>query len=647
MEVNEQVPVRRALSTKIVAVLVAFLAGALVAIGTTLFLSWQLEGSAAAINETGKLRMGSYRLSIALDQAVRRGDAPAREQAHLQLEVMGAAIEQLRRGDPQRPLALPPARPIHKAFSDIAARWETTLKPAALSVLAMPPGPHSEQGMEGFQALTHTFVQDVDKLVRAIEADSEGRMFWLRASQMALGAMAVASTVTLVYVLFGLIVAPLARIREGIGRMHDEDFTVRVAIDSDDEFGQLAQGFNQMAGRLESLYGNLEGLVKSKTAALEAQNRELAILYDCTAFLQQRLPVDALCDGILTRLMEHFKADGGSMRVLDPNRGNLHMVAHKGIPARLVQAEHCLKVGECLCGEAVESQTAIVHDLRGFDRTRVLDCQREGFATVCVFHICAHDEHLGFFNMHFRSPRRLDERDRALLETMGQQLGIAIENERYSVRAREMAISEERNLVARGLHDSIAQGLNFLNLQVQMMEHSMADGRLDQVRETMAALRAGVQESYEDVRELLLNFRSRLHEGNLVVSLQMTIDKFKQQSGIDAELDADVDGAPFPREQQLQILFIVQEALSNVRKHANASHVRVRVADRGDFMLSIEDDGDGFEAWAVLEQGESHVGLHIMRERAERIDATLDVESAPGKGTRVTLRLPKELRHAA
>lgn len=647
MESNEQVPVRRALSTKIVALLVAFLAGALATIGTTLFLSWQLEGSAAAINETGKLRMGSYRLSIALDQAVRRGDAPAREQAHRELDVMGAAIEQLRRGDPQRPLALPPARPIHTAFSDIAGRWQHTLRPAVLAVLAMPPGPYSEQGMERFQALTHAFVQDVDKLVRAIEADSESRMFWLRASQMALLAMAVASTVTLVYVLFGLIVAPLARIREGIGRMRDEDFAVRVNIDSDDEFGQLAQGFNQMASRLQSLYGNLEGLVRRKTAALEAQNGELSLLYDCAAFLQQRLPVDELCDGILNRLMDYFRADGGSMRVLDANRGNLHMVAHKGIPARLVQAEHCLKVGECLCGEAVQSQTAIVHDLRGFDRTRVLDCQREGFSTVCVFHICAHDEHLGFFNLHFRSPRQLDERERALLETMGQQLGIAIENERYSVRAREMAISEERNLVAQGLHDSIAQGLNFLNLQVQMMEHSLAEGRLDQVRETTAALRAGVQESYEDVRELLLNFRSRLHDGNLVVSLHLTIDKFRQQSGIHAELDADVDGAPFPREQQLQILFIVQEALSNVRKHANASHVRVRVVDGADFVLSIEDDGDGFEAWAVLERSDSQVGLHIMRERAQRIHATLDIESAPGKGTRVTLRLPKELRHAA
>jgi two-component system nitrate/nitrite sensor histidine kinase NarX len=228
---------------------------------------------------------------------------------------------------------------------------------------------------------------------------------------------------------------------------------------------------------------------------------------------------------------------------------------------------------------------------------------------------------------------------------LGQLLGVAIENLRLGAREREMAISEERNLVAQGLHDSIAQGLNYLNLQVQMLDSSLQDGKLGEVADIVPALRAGVQESYEDVRELLLNFRSRLGEGDLLGSLQSTVDKFRRQTGIAAELVADLDGAPFPREQQLQMVFIVQEALSNIRKHAQASRVEVTLEDDQDFVLTIRDDGVGFDS-AVRLDG-SHIGLHIMQERAERIAATLTVVSMPGAGTTVVLQLPHALRRAA
>ena len=160
-------------------------------------------------------------------------------------------------------------------------------------------------------------------------------------------------------------------------------------------------------------------------------------------------------------------------------------------------------------------KVAKVHDMRRIDRAHELKCHREGFATVSVFHIHAHEQHLGFFNLHFRHARVFSARELALLETLGQLLGIALENLRLAAREREMAISEERNLVAQGLHDSIAQSLNFLNLQVQMLDDSVRNARFDEVAGIVPALHAGVKESYEDVRELLANFRSRLMEDDL------------------------------------------------------------------------------------------------------------------------------------
>lgn len=647
MTLDSLLPARHKLSTKIVGALVGFLSLALMVIGITLFLSWQLEGSAAAINDAGSLRMHSFRLTMLLSRRVNEpqqtGILSTTEQ---ELQAIDTTLLELRRGDPQRPLFLPPASAIQADFKQIADHWQQTLRPLASAIL-LQQGTAQQSSWRDFQPQADRFFGEVNALVQLIEQDSEQRTFWLRSSQLALLALAFFGTVSIIYLMFMLIIAPVTRLHEGMHRMKEKDFEARLAVESGDEFGQLAQGFNQMAGRLQDLYGNLEALVKTKTMTLEEQNGELALLYDSAAFLQRPQPVEAVCEGFLQRISEYFHADGGSVRVLDAKRGNLHMVVHQGLSEELVETEHCLKVGECLCGAAVEQKVTIVHDLRRMDRAHQMQCHREGFVTVSIFHIHALQQHLGFFNLHFRSPKSFNQREEALLETLGQLLGIAIQNLRLAAREREMAISEERNLVAQGLHDSIAQGLNYLNLQVQMLDDSLQDGKLEEVTEIVPALRAGVQESYEDVRELLLNFRSHLVEGDLLGSLESTIDKFRRQTGIAAELVADVDGAPFPREQQLQLLFIVQEALSNIRKHAIASRVEIRLEDHQDFVLTIRDNGIGFDDDTLLQKSESHVGIHIMRERAQRIAASLNIASIPGTGTTVVLQLPHEQRRAA
>ncbi|MYN10136.1 type IV pili methyl-accepting chemotaxis transducer N-terminal domain-containing protein [Pseudoduganella aquatica] len=634
------------LSTRIVGVLLSFLAVALVVIGATLLLSWQLEGSAAAINVTGSLRMHSYRMGMLLTNMPARPDvAAAREEVRLQAGLISDTLTQLRHGDPRRPLFLPPAAAIRGNFELVERQWREELAPLAGTLLRQQSLSATDARM--LEGRTARFVAAADALVQQIEHDSEERTFWLRGSQLMLLALAMVGTVSIIYLFFNMIVTPVTRLQAGMERMRERDFEVRLPVDSQDELGQLTNGFNQMADRLQHVYGGLNELVSTKTAALEGQNRELALLYDSAAFLQQPQPAEALCEGFLQRLISYFGADGGTVRMLDPLRGNLHLLVHQGISPELVEDERCIKVGDCLCGDAVERKVAVVHDMRRIDPALSLRCHREGYATVSVFHIYAQQQHLGFFNLHFREPTVIDEGRRALLDTLGQLLGTAIENRRLAGREREMAISEERNLVAQGLHDSIAQGLNFLHLQVQMLEQSLRAGEQEEAAAIVPALRAGVEESYQDVRELLHNFRARLPEGSIATSLQETVDKFRRQTGIPVELAADSDGAPLPREQQLQLLFIVQEALSNVRKHAGASKVKVSLSDRQDFILSIEDNGAGFVLDELPARGEGHVGIHIMRERAQRIGAQLSVQSRPGEGTRVELHLPRALRRAA
>jgi two-component system nitrate/nitrite sensor histidine kinase NarX len=419
-------------------------------------------------------------------------------------------------------------------------------------------------------------------------------------------------------------------------------------VASQDEFGQLATGFNRMADRLEQVYASLEDKVREKTAALEGQNRELALLYDSAAFLQVRQTLEPMCEGFVERIMRYFGADGGSVRLVDDAADKVHLVVQVGLSDEMVKAERCMPVGDCLCGEAAQGKHPVVRLLRTLPDPEPSRCARDGFATVSVFQIFAQDQHLGVFSLHFRTERSFNERETALLETLGRLLGTAIENMRLAAREREMAISEERNMVARGLHDSIAQGLNFLNLQVQMLEQSLHDGQQQDAAAIVPMLRAGVQESYEDVRELLQNFRSRLEEDDLNSALRKAVRKFRDQTGVEASFRTEGGGGlPFPREEQLQLLFIVQEALSNIRKHAQADKVLVQVRDAQDFSLSISDNGVGFDSAAVPASGDSHVGLHIMRERARHINADLAIESGTGAGTTVRLHVASTHRRAA
>jgi two-component system nitrate/nitrite sensor histidine kinase NarX len=228
---------------------------------------------------------------------------------------------------------------------------------------------------------------------------------------------------------------------------------------------------------------------------------------------------------------------------------------------------------------------------------------------------------------------------------VGQHLGVAIENQRLIAREKEMAVSEERNLLAQELHDSIAQSLAFLNIQIQLLRNDLQKGEVTTALQGLEQIREGVQESYDDVRELLVHFRTRVGNADLETAVRSALEKFEGQTGIRACFSHRGSVPSLSPEHVLQAMHIVQESLSNVRKHAKASRVDVELACDGECMLQISDNGVGFDSGRNA--GDTHVGLSIMRERAHRIGAELVLESGPGRGTRVRLALPHRRDSAA
>ena len=624
------------LSTRIVLSSVVALSLVLGMVGWTLWLSWQLAGTAAAINETGSLRMRANRIGLNL----LRHDEAAEAQVVVDLREQGRILAHFAEDMPGRPLFLSTDAPLRQQFHAVTTRWDEL---AELAHEALVEGDST-----AYLAQLPGFVAEADRLVHVLEIGNASKTTRLRVLQSVLIVMACLGTMAMIFLLYRWIIRPVQALQGGIQRMAARDFSVRVPVNNTDELGVLAQGFNRMADELQSLYEDLGERVRQKTAELERQNRQLSALYGMTAFLNKPNDIEALCRGFLQRVMDEFHAAAGSIRVLDPSGERLHIVVSLGFSSALQESEHCMRTDACFCGEATQRGTMIIRDFRKLPRPEEIGCMRDGFQAVSVFQIVTPEATLGTFSLHFRERTTMSSRELQLLEMLGQHLGAALDNQRLSIKARQLAVAEERNLVAQGLHDSLAQGLNFLNLQTQMLGSAVQQRRWEEVEEIVPLLKTGVSESYQDVRELLQNFRTRLGEESLRKAVDDTIGRFRRQTGLNVELHLDDrDGAPLHPDQQLQVLFILQEALSNVRKHAYASKVTVRIDNHRDFGMSIRDNGEGYDPKEVAERSETHVGLSIMRERAARLGGQLQMCSAPGQGTEVSLYLSQSDRLAS
>lgn len=636
------------LSTKITGILIAFFLITLGAIGLTLSISWKLEGAAAAINDTGSLRIRTYRIAYHLARADTEMVDPEQFGRRLreELDEFAVILSRLATGDPGRPLFIPQADDIPREFGLLSDFWHARIRPL-LAALANDPDPARLRATmtPSFDETVRTFVDGVNDLVFRIERNHVHDIQILRTSQALLILLAIIGTVILIRYFFALVIRPVSRLSEGMRRMEAEDFSARVEIVARDEFGELSEGFNRMAAHLQELYATLEQRVEDKTRSLTAKNRELEILYTISGFLHEPGDTDSLCRGFVRRVRSMLGASAGSVRLLDSSGRNLCLTICEGLDADFVDREAILACTECLCGAAVQRNATLFMAADAADAELTLEtCRRAGFRAVSATTITVNKRPIGIFNLYFRDARALGESDRQLFEALGQQLGTAIDNLRLQASERELAVSEERTLLARELHDSIAQGLAFVNLQVQMLEFALARGDADEMRDILKMVRQAVQESYEDVRELLVHFRTRVTHQDLDTAIEAALRRLAEQAGLATDFDVQGEGPALDPETESQLLYIVQEAFSNIRKHANARTVTVRLRRSLDGLsVTVRDDGVGFaEDDLPVGDHQAHIGLQIMRERALRVGAQVAVRSAPGKGTEIRLELARK-----
>jgi two-component system nitrate/nitrite sensor histidine kinase NarX len=249
----------------------------------------------------------------------------------------------------------------------------------------------------------------------------------------------------------------------------------------------------------------------------------------------------------------------------------------------------------------------------------------------------------GLIEVMTRKQRRFSARDAQLLTRLAHHVVVAIENAKLYRQLKYLTVLEERDRLGREMHDHLSQTLGYINIKTSMVHDLLGEGQTEQVREGLTELKQAARMAYTDVREAIFNLRTPiLPSVGLLGSLEEYLAEYRMHYGLDARLVVEEeDLAQISPEVANQLLRIIQEALVNVRKHADANKVRISYHQMDNQVcFTIEDNGRGFELDLAPGADQQHYGLQIMRERAESVGGSLSLSSQIGHGTRVVVCVP-------
>jgi signal transduction histidine kinase len=370
------------------------------------------------------------------------------------------------------------------------------------------------------------------------------------------------------------------------------------------------------------------------TEALVSINRRISELDDVDEILLE------IVENARLLLRSSYMAIG----ILTEMGGSLELKCHS-CAKRTETVESSIIIDNAIMGEALATVTAYRSSASEPDeRVGGLCPPEKGRAkTVAVVPLTLDNKPIGALWIARCTADIYTETDLIWLECMADQVVIAIQHGLMTAKMQSLSVVEERARIAREMHDGLAQVLGYLNLQVQTLETLLKKGKMESLSEELQNLRQAVLTAHADVRENILSLRTTLaHEAGLVSAVIEYLDEFEIQTGIEVEFSNLVgDELDLSSIAEVQLVCILQEALTNVRKHASASHASVRITKEAgtsqEFVrVTVFDDGVGFN----LNAPDRTFGLQTMRERAQSVHGEITVLSQAGQGTRVEMILP-------
>ncbi|EGV18396.1 ATP-binding protein [Thiocapsa marina] len=592
------------------------------------------QGLAAAVNQSGSLRMQSYRIGMAL--------ADARVPADLRADRVEALADELeQRLASPRLVDIIPRRAdeeIRAGYERIRADWEARMRPQVAADIArlraLDRGPSGEPPTMTYLADVDGFVERIDALVGELERITEARLAMLRVVQtVALVLTVIVVLVTMVLVI-GRVIQPLAELLECADRSRRGDFSRRTRFTGSDELGRLGESMNRMAADLSQLYSDLEGRVAEKTRDLERSNQTLELLYGVGQALHETPISTPMFERVLQEIRVKLRLRAVTLCLDEAQDPHPDLAPRRKDGRACVTASDegerrvaCSSDGCPICREAEPYHPALRALGRGDRRPPV------------SFAVADQDRAFGVLIVELERDQTLPPWQGRLLASLATLIGTALSLHRRQRDGRRLALFEERGVIARELHDSLAQSLSYLKIQASRLDALLVAGaRPERSRAVLAELRAGVDTAYRQLRELLTTFRLKMDDRGLNAALESTVAEYRKRGTTEIRLDNRLPASLLSPNEEIHVLQIVREALSNVIRHAGAANavLRVSVGDPG-IRVTLDDDGRGIDPHIVRR---GHYGLSIMRERAAGLGGDIEIAPGPRGGTRVRVTFP-------
>ena len=466
----------------------------------------------------------------------------------------------------------------------------------------------------------------------------------LRAHDPWLYAVEIALLLLLLFSIWRELLRPLLRLCNWAEQMRGVNLEAQVHFLPDSDFVELARDINMLGKMIRNLSRDTEIQLQKHTDHITRESRSLAILYDFASSINLSHDLNELFDRSLQSLCHNLNARAGIIRQFK-GKNKKDIVAANGAINHtfLASADRFLSV------DYPEHKVDLdrIYRIDRLDGDTVFGANSEHASdSLLVLSILLQyrENVLGALHLFFRDDSNFDlDSYNELLISIGQHLGSAVEKFRLLEEESELLVMQERTRLSHELHDSLAQTIASLRIQIRVIDETIHSEDEKSIWHQMERAEYTIDLANSQLRELFAHFRAPINQQGLIPSIVECIRRTQDEMGIPIYFQNEWPPQDFPETVELNVLRILQECMANIRKHSEAESVRVLLSYRdGEFGLLIEDDGIGFDEALVVSRHGQHLGLNILRDRASQINAQLDIESEPTDGTRIHLQFSVE-----
>jgi signal transduction histidine kinase len=483
--------------------------------------------------------------------------------------------------------------------------------------------------------------------VRQAEEEALAPTHQLEQRLLLLGVIVVVSTFLTLWVVMQGVVSPIRMLTAAAKSVAGGNYNTIIPVKRQDDIGQLSDAFRTMT----------QELTKSRNE-LVRRNEELSALNSIAATVSQSLNLEEVLESALRKVLEVTRTTAGCVFLRTPERSRLRMMSRIG-PARSFVCEQAgQESAECACHEVLrEGQPLMVNAVA---QCPILDRQQELSGDAASFFISVplkyNNQTMGIMNIASSGDRYFTEGDFRLLDSIGNHVGLAIENsilygdtkQKENLRGQILsnvinAQEEERKRIAREVHDEYGQTLTGLLMSIESVE-SMVAPEQSHFRERLSNLKSVATRALDGMRKLVLDLRpSTLDDLGLAAAVRSYLHANLEAAGIHVDFESNADTVDLAPEVRTALFRIIQEAVHNITKYAEAGNVRVllHVKD-GKITAMVEDDGRGFDIETVYSSriGAHSLGLLGIQERATLLGGTFNIQSGIGRGTSISVEIP-------